>query len=338
MYKIILLVFSIFSCSHAQVRSMGNVREVLKCAARLDYSCILDYAEDAAHNAYANAIKEADMEARKMSIETGRADPEEEQPSSILTTITNIISELPELLRVSLSAALNGEDADNDDKPSDGGNTKDAEEDDDEEEEEDDDDAEEENATEKSKTVGDEIAQCKNGTTCRGRTSKNVAGISSKQSGRSQHNGVARKKKKKEKKKKLKTIIKLIAVAIVLIVKLNIFLKLLAAKLQIKFFLIAVVNLLITLARFWWDLKKGHSDHPQKVIYYEHAQHQHHYDGGDDWHSSGPSESYWGRADADDKKTAQDLAYSKQAPGSITYSRVDDKPNFSWNPWAERSL
>lgn len=45
--------------------------------------------------------------------------------------------------------------------------------------------------------------------------------------------------------------------------KIELLLKLLSAHLQIKFFAIALIGLLINIARFWIDLKKGH--HPQKV-------------------------------------------------------------------------
>ncbi|KAK5647221.1 hypothetical protein RI129_002113 [Pyrocoelia pectoralis] len=342
MYKNLLLIlpFLLFAKSNnEEVRSTSNVRQLLKCASTLDYSCVLDYVQNAADNAYNSLIKEADAEARKMSIITGRAD--EEPPSSILSTITNIISELPNLLRASLNAALSGEEVGNDEKTS-IEEVDDATEDDEEEEgegEESEDDSEQNSTTVQPKALGDGVSHCKNGTICRSRSSKGVERYSNKNSVSAKHLGVSRKKKKK---KKLKAIIKFIAIAAILIIKLNIILKLLAAKLQIKFFLIAAVNLIINLARFWWDLKKGHNEQPQKVIYYEHAQHQHHYDGGDDWHSSGPSDSYWGRSyekeDDDNKKTAQDLAYSKQAPGGTTYSRIDNKPNFSWNPWAERSL
>lgn len=102
-------------------------------------------------------------------------------------------------------------------------------------------------------------------------------------------------------------------------------------KLQIKFFLVALAGLILNAARFYLDLKRGHQ--PQKVIYYEHAQHQHHYEGGEEeW--AGPSSSggsYWGRSydENDDKNTAQDMAYAKQKPLSV--SLVNNKPNYSWS-------
>lgn len=45
--------------------------------------------------------------------------------------------------------------------------------------------------------------------------------------------------------------------------KIELLLKILSAHLQIKFFLIALVGLLINIARFWIDVKKSHA--PQKV-------------------------------------------------------------------------
>lgn len=75
------------------------------------------------------------------------------------------------------------------------------------------------------------------------------------------------------------------------------------------------------------DLKKGHN--PQKVIYYEHAQHQHHYEGAEDDWSSGPSENYWGRSyEEEDGHGAQDIAYSKQKPYG-SYKKKEDE-GFSW--------
>lgn len=133
----------------------------------------------------------------------------------------------------------------------------------------------------------------------------------------------------KKKKKKLVALIKLLLLGAVIKAKLALFLKLLAVKLQLKFFLVALAGLLLNAARFYLDLKKGHQ--PQKVIYYEHAQHQHHYEGGEeDWGGPSSSGSYWGRSydENEEKKTAQDMAYSKQKP--YTYSIVNSKPNYSW--------
>ncbi|KAL5282282.1 hypothetical protein ACFFRR_005460 [Megaselia abdita] len=95
-----------------------------------------------------------------------------------------------------------------------------------------------------------------------------------------------------KKKKKKKALVKLMLWGTIIKGKIELLLKILSAHLQIKFFLIALVGLLINIARFWIDIKKSHS--PQKVIYYEHAHHQHTYeDHGDDWNSEG---SYWKRS------------------------------------------
>lgn len=45
--------------------------------------------------------------------------------------------------------------------------------------------------------------------------------------------------------------------------KIELLLKLLSAHLQIKFFAISVIGLLLNLVRFWLDIKGGHG--PQKV-------------------------------------------------------------------------
>lgn len=127
-------------------------------------------------------------------------------------------------------------------------------------------------------------------------------------------------------------LIKLLILGAVIKAKLALLLKALALKLQIKFFLVALAGLILNAARFYLDLKRGHQ--PQKVIYYEHAQHQHHYEGGDEeW--AGPSSSggsYWGRSyddNVDKSNAAQDVAYAKQKP--VKVSLVNNKPNYSWS-------
>ncbi|KAF5304765.1 hypothetical protein FQA39_LY09542 [Lamprigera yunnana] len=321
----ILILSSVLKVNTLQSegRESVSIRAVIQCVSTMDYACILDYVENIADKSYTNLLKDADISARSSLNEVGRKKEDEELPSSLLTSITSILSELPELIRSTFGVLLSG---DVDEKSADENEA--AESDDEEEDADEDDDDEEEDTAEIDNSV---VKKCKNGTSCS--KTENRLRVSNHKSNKNV--GVSRKKKKKE---KIKAIIKVVVVVIVLVVKLLILLKLLAAKLQIKFLLIAVINLIINIARFWWDLKKG--GHPQKVIYYEHAQHQHHYDGGDDWHSSGP-ESYWSRSSEKvDDKAAQDLAYSKQAPYGTKYTRVEDKPNFSWNPWsqAERSL
>ncbi|XP_067646082.1 uncharacterized protein [Eurosta solidaginis] len=94
--------------------------------------------------------------------------------------------------------------------------------------------------------------------------------------------GVMRGKKKKKKK----AIAKLVLLGSFLKAKIELLLKILGAHLQIKFFAIALIGLLINIARFWIDVKRGAP--PQKHHYDEH---------GDDW--AGGSETgggYWKRS------------------------------------------
>ncbi|XP_073964767.1 uncharacterized protein [Choristoneura fumiferana] len=93
-----------------------------------------------------------------------------------------------------------------------------------------------------------------------------------------------------KKKKKKKAILKLLILGAVLKAKIGTLLQILSFKLQVKFFILALIGLGINLARFWIDLKKTHQP-PQKVIYYEHAQHQHHYD-----HEEEPGWGPWSRS------------------------------------------
>ncbi|CAK1548790.1 unnamed protein product [Leptosia nina] len=94
-----------------------------------------------------------------------------------------------------------------------------------------------------------------------------------------------------KKKKKKKAILKLLLLGAVLKAKIGTLLQILSFKLQVKFFIIALIGLAINLARFWVELKHKHQQQPQKVIYYEHAQHQHHYE-----HEEEPGWGPWGRS------------------------------------------
>jgi hypothetical protein len=109
-------------------------------------------------------------------------------------------------------------------------------------------------------------------------------------------------RKKKFGKKKKKHVQKLLLIAMLLKSKISLLLQLLSTHFQVKFFVIAILSLLMNAARFWLDLKKSHR--PSKVIYYEHAQHQHHYDHDDD-------HGIWGRSS---DEAPQELAYSAYIP------------------------
>ncbi|CAB0042044.1 unnamed protein product [Trichogramma brassicae] len=109
----------------------------------------------------------------------------------------------------------------------------------------------------------------------------------------------SRKKKGKGKKKHLH---KAMMVGMMVKAKLSLLLQLISTHFQFKFYMIAIISLLINMARFWLDLKKSHR--PSKVIYYEHAQHQHHYDHDDD-------HGVWGRSS---DESPQDIAYNAYAP------------------------
>lgn len=123
---------------------------------------------------------------------------------------------------------------------------------------------------------------------------------------------------RQKKRTKIKSLLKLAILALVFMAKIFLLLKIITTKLQVKFLIIAFLNFVITLIKFWWGFKKDPS--PQKIIYYEHAQHQHHYD-----HDN--SGGYWSRSgNGQDEEYAQDLAYSRQKPYDVGY----EQPNDSW--------
>ena len=68
--------------------------------------------------------------------------------------------------------------------------------------------------------------------------------------------------KGKKGKKGKKGIMKIVLIGAIMKAKLEMLFKVLSFHLQLKFFAIALVGLVINLARFWIDLKKSH---PQKV-------------------------------------------------------------------------
>ncbi|XP_071651412.1 uncharacterized protein [Temnothorax longispinosus] len=109
-------------------------------------------------------------------------------------------------------------------------------------------------------------------------------------------------RKKKFSKKKLKHLQKILALVMLLKAKFSLLLQLISTHFQFKFFIIAVISLILNAARFWIEIKKNN---PSKVIYYEHAQHQHHYDHDDHEHG------YWGRSS---NETPQELAYRAYIP------------------------
>lgn len=105
-------------------------------------------------------------------------------------------------------------------------------------------------------------------------------------------------------------MLKVLAIGLVIYKKICLILKLFHALLQLKFYFLAVAGLLLHAIKFWLSFKKD--AHPTKVIYYEHAQHQHHYGHGDD-----DGHSIWARAlngDGNHTQTPSDLAYSSQRP------------------------
>ncbi|XP_076259023.1 uncharacterized protein LOC143195616 [Rhynchophorus ferrugineus] len=111
-------------------------------------------------------------------------------------------------------------------------------------------------------------------------------------------------------------LLKFFGFATLIYKKICLLLKFFHAALQFKFFLLALAGFLLHLAKLWHSFK--HEHHPTKVIYYEHAQHQHHYGHGEE-----DGHSIWARALHMDNSTAQKSAYAAQKP--IVLITVTDK-------------
>lgn len=124
-----------------------------------------------------------------------------------------------------------------------------------------------------------------------------------------------------KKKKKKKAILKLLILGAVIKAKIGTLLQILTYKLQVKFFIIALLGLGINLARLWIEIKNKNSSQPQKIIYYEHAQHQHHYDHEEEEHGWGP----WSRSilpEDDSEADASDPSpYKAQERNPLIYNR-----------------
>ncbi|XP_017058061.1 uncharacterized protein LOC108099198 [Drosophila ficusphila] len=144
-------------------------------------------------------------------------------------------------------------------------------------------------------------------------------------------NGVTRGKKKKKKK----ALAKFIMIGSFLKAKIELLLKILGAHLQVKFFAIALIGLLINIARFWIDVKRGSP--PSKVVYVEHAHHQHHYeDHGEDWSEPG---SYWKRSlqtdpSVEDVDSSTDSYQVRQSQSQSQQSQFQDPHYLAYrNQW-----
>lgn len=96
---------------------------------------------------------------------------------------------------------------------------------------------------------------------------------------------------KRKKNKKMKSMMKFVAVAIVIVTKLSILFKIIHSHFQMKFFGIAAMGLVMQLLKFWLDVKNGYS--PPKILHYDSASRPNHFN-GDDIH--------WARQYEDDRR------------------------------------
>ncbi|KAG5892178.1 hypothetical protein JTB14_026416 [Gonioctena quinquepunctata] len=93
-------------------------------------------------------------------------------------------------------------------------------------------------------------------------------------------------------KDRIMNMMKIYALAKIIVTKIDLGLKIYTAAIQTKIFFVLLSILAISKIKFLMDLKK--SPEPSKSVYYEHAQHDHHYD-GDGWGHSGEGGGLWGR-------------------------------------------
>ncbi|XP_074036675.1 uncharacterized protein isoform X4 [Leptinotarsa decemlineata] len=93
-------------------------------------------------------------------------------------------------------------------------------------------------------------------------------------------------------KNRVMNMMKLYALAKIIKAKIDLGLKLYMAAIQTKIFLVLLSILALSKIKLILDLKNR--PEPSKKIYYEHSQHDHHYD-GDIWGHDGDEGGFWGR-------------------------------------------
>ncbi|XP_072399323.1 uncharacterized protein [Diabrotica undecimpunctata] len=108
--------------------------------------------------------------------------------------------------------------------------------------------------------------------------------------------------------KRVFKIAKILIIGLVVVVKLCVLIKIVHATIKWKYMLIAFGYLLLNATRVWLDAK--YAKKAQKVIYYKHADHQHHYEPiEDDWlHES------WNRHDEEEKSASVGVGSLRQYP------------------------
>ncbi|XP_044739716.1 uncharacterized protein LOC123301053 [Chrysoperla carnea] len=245
------------------------ILNVLQCLFQKEdrAQCFFDRAQRALDEQRSKLLAQADAEVdRYYSLKTGGRAKSEDKPTSVSHSVTQIITELTDMLSDSFGTFFNNKEDTTGTKDV---NTITDELDDDEEEDEDIDT----NAASEDGSTG--VAE---------RTSKAVS-HGKKGSGPDLSQLVPKIKVKKQRRvkliHKLIGLLKLYIAATAIRMKVEFLLKLLSAHLQIKFFLIALVGLLINLYKFFIELKKHH--HESKIWYHEDAHHHYEPDTSHGW-------------------------------------------------------
>ncbi|CAH0389594.1 unnamed protein product [Bemisia tabaci] len=133
--------------------------------------------------------------------------------------------------------------------------------------------------------------------------------------------------KKKKIQKEIKKFVLKILIGIFLIKqKIKMLLMMLQTLLMSKFLIVATIYALSSTFKIWYDIK--HSKHDNKVIYYENAHHQHHYEPPD--HSEyedhhGGWGGIWGRSIAV-TEPSQIIEHGIHYPRSFSLTQSDYSP------------
>lgn len=115
---------------------------------------------------------------------------------------------------------------------------------------------------------------------------------------------------------KIVKLVRLTIIGVVLITKICILLKIFHAFIKFKYVLITAGYLVLNAVKLWIYVR--YTKHPEKVIHYTNANHEHHYDDHDHgWDNNDWSD--WRRNSDEDDETVRRISYLNKKPFSYSF-------------------
>ncbi|XP_050518022.1 uncharacterized protein LOC126892510 isoform X3 [Diabrotica virgifera virgifera] len=228
-------------------------RGLIVCAFRYDTGCFLDVAKQFLDSKRVELLAEADAEVARASGSTSTTN----KPSQVAQTIEKLFTDLAGLFREGFANIFGVQENDDELAANKG---KDTEENDDDEEDDD-----------KKENTSRDIGEARN---CYFRQNTNSSNTNTTGPPIPTEKLMLKLKKKKLRRK----VMKYLAVAAAIIVKISLMLKMFGAAVQLKFLMIGFITLIFHILRFWLDVKKGYN--PASVVYLDRNSR---YDGQNYW-------------------------------------------------------